>query len=170
MPPVLRRSVISSVIICTMFLVSLHSQTANQGLSSKDAAGVRAVLERYRATWLANDEDGVLSTFASDAVLMPAHGNPPVAGMSAIKQYWWPESTTKTTITKFTQNLDEVGGNEGLAYARGTSDVEWRSEDKSVAQNWQNSSSFLFLLKRDTRGAWQISHLIWDAGENKLLK
>ena len=170
MPHVLRRSVISSVIICMTFLVNSHSQTTDKGLSLKDSAAVRAVLERYRSNWLANDENGVLSTFASDAVLMPAHGNPPVAGMPAIKQYWWPESSTKTTITKFAQNLDEVGGNEGLAYARGTSDVEWRSEDKDLAQNWRNASSFLFLLKRDARGTWRISHLIWDAGENKLLK
>jgi uncharacterized protein (TIGR02246 family) len=170
MPPVLRSSVISSMVIYMTFVVTLQSQTAKKGLPSDDSASVRAVVERYRAAWLANDENGVLSTFVSDAVLMPADGNPAVVGMPAIKKYWWPDSATKTAITKFAQIPDEVGGNEGLAYARGTSDVEWRSEDKGVAQDWQNSSSFLFLLRRDDRGAWQISHLIWDAGENKLLK
>jgi ketosteroid isomerase-like protein len=90
--------------------------------------------------------------------------------MTAIKRYWWPESPTKTTITKFVQNLDEVGGNQTLAYARGNSDVEWRTENKGTSETWQNSSSFLFLLKRQADGTWLISHLIWDAGENKLLK
>jgi ketosteroid isomerase-like protein len=101
---------------------------------------------------------------------MPAHGNPSVVGMSAIKEYWWPASTSKTTITKFVQTLDEVGGDGTLAYARGTSDVEWRTEDKGTAQSWQNGSSFMFLLKRQADGRWLISHLIWDAGANQLLK
>ena len=139
-------------------------------LSASDATEVRAVLERYRAAWLANDESGVLSTFARDAVLLPAHGGAPVAGTDAIKGYWWPASATKTTITKFVQTIDEVGGNGDLAYARGTSDVEWSTEDKGTTQNWQNGSSFMFLVKRESDGMWLISHLIWDAGENKLLK
>jgi len=128
------------------------------------------VLERYRTTWLANDENGVLSTFTKDAVLMPAHAGPPVEGLAEIKKYWWPKSATKTTITRFIQKFDEVSGNERLAYARGTSDVEWRSEDSGGTQNWQSGSSFLFLLKHQAGGTWRISHLIWDAGENKRLK
>jgi uncharacterized protein (TIGR02246 family) len=154
---------------CLILIGTTWAQTKPTVLSAEDSAAVRLVLERYRATWLANDEEGVLSTFATDAILMPAHGSPTVAGMPAIKQYWWAPSTNKTTITKFEQNLDEVGGNESIAYARGTSDVEWSSENKGVTQNWQNDSSFLFLLKRQGDGSWHISHLIWDAGENKRL-
>jgi uncharacterized protein (TIGR02246 family) len=151
-------------------LVSSAAAETSTGLTAGDATAVRAVLERYRTTWLANDENGVLSTFARDAILLPAHGGAPVSGTTAIKEYWWPASTTKTTITKFVQTLDEVGGNSELAYARGTSDVEWSTEDKGTTQRWQNGSSFMFLLKRQTDGTWLISHLIWDAGENKLLK
>ena len=165
-----RHVIISSVVVCLALIGTARPQTADSGLSAKDSAAVRTVLERYRTTWLANDEDGVLSTFARDAILMPAHGNPPVMGFAAIKEYWWAHTATKTTITKFVQNLDEVGGNERLAYARGTSDVEWRSEDKNGAQDWQNESSFLFLLEPDAGGTWHISHLMWDAGENKRLK
>jgi len=170
MKPDFRRSMIASIVVCLLFASTTYAEKVAKGLSAGDAAAVRAVLERYQTTWLANDESGVLSTFAPEAVLMPAHGNAPVDGLAAIKQYWWPQSATKTTITKFVQKLDEVGGNETLAYARGNSDVEWRTEDKGTAQNWQNSSSFLFLLKRRADGMWLITHLIWDAGENKLLK
>lgn len=161
---------ICATVACLMLVGSGFAQKPTQGLSVSDAAAVRAVLERYRTTWLANDESGVLSTFARDAVLMPAHGNPSVAGTAAIKDYWWPRSATTTTITKFVQSLDEVGGDETLAFARGTSDVEWKTENKGTSQTWQNSSSFLFLLKRQPNGTWLISHLIWDAGENKQLK
>src|SRR3954462_246374 len=163
---VLFRSVFSSLAIWLILVGSSFPQN-DTSLSAEDSVAVRAVLERYRTTWLANDENGVLSTFAKNAVLMPAHGGLPVEGLTEIKKYWWPQSTTKTTITKFVQKLEEVGGNEGLVYARGTSDVEWTSENGGTTQEWQNDSSFLFLLKREADGAWRISHLIWDAGENK---
>jgi len=149
MQPMFRSSVFWLLANCLMFVGTTLSQTNGTGLSAEDSAAVRAVLERYRATWLANDEIGVLSTFARDAFLMPAHGSRPVTGMSAIKQYWWPPSTTKTTITKFVQKLDEVGGNESIAYARGTSDVEWSSEDKGVMQNWRNDGAKIRSGQRD---------------------
>lgn len=163
--------VIASVVVCLTLLSSaLAKAVPAKALSVSDMTAIRAVLERYRSAWLANDEDAVRRTFSNDAILMPAHGNPPVAGMAAIKEYWWPASTSKTTITKFVQTLDEVGGDGTLAYARGASDVEWKTEDKGTAQSWQNGSSFLFLLKRQADGRWLISHLIWDAGANQLLK
>ena len=164
------RSLIISVVLFLVVSIGVSAKDHPTTLSASDGSAVRAVLERYRTTWLANDEGGVVSTFTRDAVLMPAHGNAPVSGTNAIKEYWWPVSTTKTTITKFVQTLDEVGGSGNLAYARGTSDVEWSTEDKGTIQNWQNGSSFMFLLKRQADGTWLISHLIWDAGENKQLK
>ncbi|HEY7096947.1 MAG TPA: hypothetical protein VH437_09495 [Terriglobales bacterium] len=165
---VLFRSVFSSLAICLILVRNSYPQN-DTPLSAEDSVAVWAVLERYRTTWLANGQNGVLSTFAKNAILMPAHGGSPVKGLTEIKKYWWPRSTTKTTITRFVQKFDEVSGDEKLAYARGTSDVEWRSENGGT-QNWQNDSSFLFLLKRQADGTWRISHLIWDAGENKRLK
>ena len=164
------RSVIISLALSLILLSGGFAKDHPTTLSASDTVAIRAVLERYRTTWLANDEGGVVSTFARDAVLMPAHGNAPVVGTNSIREYWWPVSTTKTTITKFVQTLDEVGGTGDLAYARGTSDVEWSTEDKGTTQTWQNGSSFMFLLKRQADGTWLISHLIWDAGENKQLK
>ena len=166
----LQRSVVALLAVCLLFTNLASAREPGQVLPPEDSTAIRTALERYRTTWLANDESGVLSTFSQDGVLMPAHGSRPIVGMTAIKRYWWPESPTKTTITKFVQNLDEVGGNQTLAYARGNSDVEWRTENKGTSETWQNSSSFLFLLKRQADGTWLISHLIWDAGENKLLK
>ena len=166
----LQRPAVVLLAVWVLFTNIASAREPGQVLSTGDSTSVRMVLERYRTSWLANDESGVLSTFAQDAVLMPAHGSLPIVGMTAIKQYWWPESATKTTITKFVQNLDEVGGNQTLAYARGSSDVEWRTESKGTAETWQNGSSYLFLLKRQADGTWLISHLIWDAAENRLVK
>jgi hypothetical protein len=57
MPPVLRGSVISSMVICMTFVVTLQSQTAKKGLPSDDSASVRSTralsrrLARQRRKW-----------------------------------------------------------------------------------------------------------------------
>src|SRR5262249_36069096 len=80
---------------------------------------VRAVLETYRTSWLRGDAEGVLGTFTSDAVLLPAHGAGPVVGMEAIRRYWWPAGAPPTTITRLEITVEQIGGDCRLAYAQG---------------------------------------------------
>jgi uncharacterized protein (TIGR02246 family) len=136
-------------------------------LSASDVAAIRAVLERYRVGWLAGNPDTVRSCFAQDAVLLPHHGVLPVVGMAAINEFWFPASSAKTTITKFVQTLDEVGGEGTLAYVRGRSEVAWRAEDGAHSQNWRNGGNFLAVLKKQADGKWLMSHLIWDDPPNQ---
>ena len=48
---------------------------------------MRALEERYRTAWLANDSAAVMATLASDAVLMPG-GEEPLTGGAAIRAFW----------------------------------------------------------------------------------
>jgi uncharacterized protein (TIGR02246 family) len=136
-------------------------------LSASDVAAIRAVLERYRVGWLAGNPDTVRSCFAQDAVLLPHHGVQPVVGMAAINEFWFPASSPKTTITKFVQTLDEVGGEGTLAYVRGRSEVAWTVEETAKSQNWRNGGNFLAVLKKQADGKWLMSHLIWDDPPNQ---
>jgi uncharacterized protein (TIGR02246 family) len=142
----------------------------NKNLPASDAAAIRAVLERYRAAWLANDADGVRSTFTKDAVLIPHHGLAPVVGMAAINEFWWPASTAKTTITKFTQTTDEIGGQGSLAYVRGRSEVAWTQEDASGQQKWRTGGNYMALLEKQADGQWRMTHLIWDDPPNQRIE
>jgi uncharacterized protein (TIGR02246 family) len=136
-------------------------------LSSRDVAAIRAVLERYRTGWLAGNADAVRGSFTRDAVLLPHHGVPPVVGMAAINEFWFPASSTKTTITKFVQTLDEVSGEGMLAYARGRSEVAWTVEDNGKSLDWRNGGNFFTVLKKQADGNWLMSHLIWDDPPNQ---
>jgi uncharacterized protein (TIGR02246 family) len=136
-------------------------------LSSRDVAAIRAVLERYRTGWLAGNADAVRGSFTRDAVLLPHHGVPPVVGMAAINEFWFPASSTKTTITKFVQTLDEVSGEGMLAYARGRSEVAWTVEDNGKSLDWRNGGNFFTVLKKQPDGNWLMSHLIWDDPPNQ---
>ena len=136
-------------------------------LSAGDAIAIRAVLERYRASWLSGDNDSVRSSFTHDAVLLPHHGVPPVVGITAINEFWFPSSSTKTTITKFVQTVDEIGGDGILAYVRGRSEVAWTVEDNGKKENWRNAGNFLAIFKKQANGKWLISHLIWNDPPNE---
>jgi uncharacterized protein (TIGR02246 family) len=138
-----------------------------RSISPSEAAEIRAVLERYRTGWLAGDPDTVRACFTQDAVLLPHHGIPPVVGMTAINEFWFPAGSSKTTITRFVQKIDELGGEGGLAYVPGRSEVAWTVEGDGKPQDWQNAGNFLAVLKKQADGKWLISHLIWDDPPNR---
>lgn len=147
---------------------SLAHADERQTLASADASAIRAVLDRYRLGWLANDADAVRSAFTKDAVLMPHHGVAPVTGMAAISEFWWPASTAKTTIVRFVQTIDEIGGDATLAYVRGRSEVAWSVKDQGKVQHWHNHGNFMTILRKQADGGWRMSHLIWDDPPNQL--
>jgi len=57
------------------------------GFTRADEDAVRALEERYRTAWLANDSAAVMATLASDAVLMPG-GEESLTGGAAIRAFW----------------------------------------------------------------------------------
>ncbi|MGA8222962.1 MAG: SgcJ/EcaC family oxidoreductase [Candidatus Acidiferrales bacterium] len=162
-------STLSAIAVLTLAFVSTASTNSDKckSLSAADTAAIRSVLQHYREGWLAGDADAVRRTFTQDAVLLPHHGVPPVVGMAAINEFWFPTSSTKTTITKFLQTIDELAGDESLAYVRGRSEVEWTLEDGGKAQSWRNAGNFLAVLKKQADGKWLVSHLIWDDAPNQ---
>jgi uncharacterized protein (TIGR02246 family) len=156
----------------TVLLMALFNTSAQtlqlESLSTSDISSIKAVLQRYRAGWLANDPDAVRSAFTKDAVLMPHHGVAPVVGIAAINEFWWPASSTTTTITKFEQAVDETDGSGKVAYVRGRSEVEWSVEDQGRTQHWRNHGNFMAIFKKQPDDRWLISHLIWDDPPNEL--
>ena len=148
-------------------VVCAFGTVKNKGLSSRDVSAIRAVLERYRTSWLANDAEGIRGTFTPDVVLMPHHGVAPVVGIAAINQFWWPANASKTKIVKFVETVDEVDGSGSLAYLRGRSEVAWKVGDPPKSESWHNSGNFLAILKKRADGKWLISHLIWDDPPNQ---
>ena len=157
--------------LATLFLalVTKASPYTDPGRSllPSDVAAIRALLERYRMGWLASNPDTVRRCFTQDAVRLPHHGVSPVVGMAAINEFWFPASSAKTTIIRFVQTLDEVGGEGTLAYVRGRSEEAWRVDDGANSENWRNGGNFLAVLKMKGDGKWLMSHLMWDDPPNQ---
>jgi uncharacterized protein (TIGR02246 family) len=136
-------------------------------LSSGDESAVRALMEKYRLSWLANDADGVRSVFSPNAVIMPHHGLSPAVGSKAISDFWFPPNAPKTTILKYERTIDEISGDGSLAYVRGQSEVAWMVDNKGVPEHWKTSGTYLAILNKDVRGRWWVSVMSWDDTPNQ---
>lgn len=144
-----------------------HYLAAGATPAQGDITLIRATLEHYRTSWLANDPEGVQGCFTADAVLMPHHGLEPVVGMKAINQFWFAPTSSKTTVLKYNRTIDEIEVSAPLAYARGRSELEWRIEDKGTTEDWQNHGDYLAILKKQKNGGWLITRLMWDDVPNQ---
>ncbi|HYC31869.1 MAG TPA: nuclear transport factor 2 family protein [Gemmatimonadales bacterium] len=123
---------------------------------------LRAVVRDYRDGWLRGDSAAVLELFAPDAVLLPHHGDPPVAGIDAIRRFWWPASAPPTRVTALEQTTDgvQVDGRTGVVWGRFELAFTW--DEDGVTKSRRNGGTYLMVLRRETDGRWLITHRMWD--------
>jgi uncharacterized protein (TIGR02246 family) len=149
--------------ICAFVLPMLtslaYAQMQAERLSADDTAKIKNVNEAYVAAWLKNDSTAVMKTLAPDAVLIP-QGTRAIKGSQAIKQFWWPRGG-KTNVKAFTATTEEVGGNDDVAYVRGTFKLSFTYEDGSNKLERTNNGNYLMIMKRQADGNWRISHRMW---------
>lgn len=131
-------------------------------LDAKDRAAIRALIDRYRSSWMAGDARGVLSTFTDDAVLLPHHGDAPVVGGKAIEKFWWPPGAPPFKLLDFELTVDEIGGCGALAHARGAHQMSWSIEEGSKVKRFRQRGTYLVILRRLADGSWRTSHRMWD--------
>jgi uncharacterized protein (TIGR02246 family) len=134
---------------------------AADALTGADRAAIRALDATFVRGWLADNRDAVLSVFAPDALLLPP-GSKPVRGIRDIRSYWWPDDGSRTRITSFERDVDEIEGTRRLAFLRGTASLSWVYE-KDGRQTSQTSRSVdLLLLSRDPAGRWHVIRQMWN--------
>lgn len=140
------------VVLWTLAACSASSPT----FTADDEAAVRALEEAYRSGWLANESEAVMSTLASDAVLMPA-GVQPLIGEPAIRDYWWPADGSLTTIDAYRIEVDELAGSGDLAYLRGRGELEFTYRDANGDVSQLSSRAVhLSVAQRGEDGSWRI--------------
>jgi uncharacterized protein (TIGR02246 family) len=145
-------------------IAASSSKTQQNQLTPNDENAIKATIEAYRAMWLANDANGVLKTFTDDAVLLPAHGTPPVVGIAAIDKYWFAPGGPTTTITGLDITVDQVSGNGTLAFARGLDRVAWTVTQGGATQRHFHPGTYLNVMKKMPDGSWRIQVHMWDDG------
>ncbi len=137
-------------------------------LTIKDERAIKATIEAYRTAWLANDEKGVLKTFTSDAILMPAHGAAAVVGIGEIRKYWFTPGGPPVTINELNITVDQINGNGTLAYARGFDGVAWSWTENGKLRKHSHPGTYLNVMKKLPDGSWRIQVNMWDDGPEKV--
>ena len=104
----------------------------------------------------------MLRLFAADAVLLPHHGDPPVVGVRAIRDFWWPPAAPPTTITTLEQTVEgaRVDGRTGILWGRFTLGFSWEADGGT--RSLRNAGTYLMVLRRDDDERWRITHRMWD--------
>jgi len=155
---------ITSVLLVAVFIAASASNEQHDRLTEADESAIRATIAAYRTAWLANDDKGVLKTFTDEAVLLPAHGAPAVAGITAIEKYWFAAGGPPTTLTELNISVDQVGGNHTLAYARGLDSVAWTVIQAGTTHHHSHPGTYLNVMRKQPDGSWRIQVHMWDDG------
>ena len=136
-------------------------------LTATDVNAIKTTIEAYRTAWLANDRQGVLKTFSQDAVVLPAHGAPAIVGIADIEKYWFSPGPP-TTITKLDITVDQVSGNQTLAFARGLDTVAWTVTQDGTTRRHSHPGTYLNVMKKLPDGSWRIQVHMWDDGPERV--
>jgi len=132
------------------------------GLSDEDIAKIKKVHARYEETWLKGDADGVRALFTEDCVLFPPHADKPRIGQKGLNEFWFPPNAPKTTITKLVLTPESIGGDGQVAYAWGTDEVAWTTEQDGKTTSASHKGRFLNVLRKQPDGSWKFTHHMWD--------
>jgi uncharacterized protein (TIGR02246 family) len=163
---------LAALLMCLMFIAGPSSVSGSKdlagGVPPEDEKAITATIEQYRAAWLTNDSKGVLRTFTDHAVLLPAHGADAVEGIAAIEKYWFTPGGPPTTITELTITVDQIGGNQGVTFARGLDSVAWAVTERGVTRRHSHPGTYLNVMRKLADGSWRIQVHMWDDGPERV--
>lgn len=142
--------------------VSCSTNRPNE-FSETDRLEVEKLDQDYAAAWASADaEKNVMELFVPDAIMMPHHGDEPVKGHKAIREFFWPAGSGPTQILEFTRTAIDIGGSGDLGYAAGRFRLQFAFEQKGEMHTYRNEGNYLLLAERQKQGTWQIKRLIWN--------
>ena len=153
---------LAALVCVAALLVPQLSAPANDSLSPDDIAKIRQVHKQYEDTWLKGDADGVRALFTDDCVIFPPHASKPRVGQQGLNEFWFPPNAPPTEITKLVLTIERLGGDGQIAYAWGTDEVAWTTEQDGKKSSSAHKGVFLNVLQKQPSGAWKISHHMWD--------
>jgi uncharacterized protein (TIGR02246 family) len=148
--------------LLVLFAATASLPLAAADLPSREAKEIRRVVQEYVDRWKTGDGSSVMELLTDDAVLLPHHGLAPVVGATAIRAWWWPSGATPTVLHHFEMQVDDVGGDAAIAFARGRQSLEWSTGEKRS----RNAGTFLMLFRK-SGGRWRITHQMWSDPPNE---
>ena len=143
------------VVLC--FLGGSLGLAANAD-EADDLEALRALDQAYKREWMEFDPDGVMALFTEDATLVPHHGDDPVVGADAIRQFWFDPSYPPTIVTEWTRVPHEVFvmGDVGVLRGRARLSFEYDGTRTKAPEG-----NYVLIAVRQSSG-WRIRMLTWN--------
>src|SRR5215207_1746519 len=154
----------SRIITCGFVFAATACTAASPAsqFTPDDERAIRALDSAFVAAWLRDDTTAVMSTLATDAVMMPA-GQGVLATPDAIRSLWWPADGSHTRILTFERAIDELGGEGDIAWMRRTDSLTFTYAKGGATSSLTSRSMSLAVLKRQADGTWRFSRVMWGA-------
>ncbi len=126
-----------------------------------DIRAIRQLAADWRAGWLAGDADALLALYAEEPVLMP-QGQPAIVGKDAIRSIY--QTVLKEVEIKSKGALMEVeaSGDWGYFWSSYTLTATPKAGGKPI----KGGGKSVFIVKRESRGAWKIARLIDNSDDS----
>ena len=154
-------------VLLTATLAGCHTMPANEPNDERaDVAALRALDQSYANEWLAGNPEGVMSLFTEDATLVPHHGDAPIKGHDAIRNFWFNPEYSPTVVPAWNRIAKEIIVNGDVGIVRGRSRLTWEYEGTRTTIPEGN---YVMIAVRNPDG-WQIRMLTWNDDPRKWLQ
>ena len=147
----------------TIALALLITAPAASSDEAADIAALKALDQAYASEWIEGDADGVMELFTHDATLVPHHGDPPILGHEAIRNFWFNPDYSPTVVPEWRRDAKEVLVLGDVGVVRGRARLTWEYE--GVRTTIPEGNYVIVAVRVD--GSWKIRMLTWndDPGE-----
>lgn len=131
-----------------------------------DIAALRALDQAYASEWLAGNAEGVMSLFTADAILVPHHGDTPIVGHAAIRNFWFNPKYPPTVVPSWTRDAEQILLFDDVGIVQGRARLSWEYDGTRTTIPEGN---YVLVAVRDT-DRWRIRLLTWNDDPRKWLQ
>ena len=107
------------------------------------------------------DSSVILGLFTEDAVLSPS-GLFPKEGKQAIRDFWFPDDSSKTEVHAYDIDVLDAGGSGDLAYTYEKGSLSFTYTRGTMNITRQSQAFGTTLYRRDSVGTWKIFRRMWS--------
>ena len=148
----------SLLIVAGLFVTDLSYSD-----ESADIVALKALDQAYATEWIEGDAAGVMSLFTTDATLVPHHGDPPIKGHEAIRDFWFNPDYLPTVVPEWTRTPAEFFISGDVGVIRGTARLVW--EYDGIRTTIPNNNYVMVAVRGDA--GWKIRMLTWNDDPRK---
>lgn len=128
-----------------------------------DIAALRALDQVYATEWLEGDANGVMALFTEDATLVPHHGDAPIKGQEAIRDFWFNPDYAPTVVPEWRRESIEIFISGDMGVVRGRARLVW---EYGGTRTTIPEGNYVMIAVRQDDG-WRIRLLTWNDDPRK---